>query len=118
MSTCEHVYVYKRARAQGEPPSGWYCKHCDAPDPDPGPTPDAWNTVAPDGTRDADQWANTVAEGIGIIEFHLRHALDPNAAEDVRVGAIRQVAKEARRLESDVYRIASEVWGLSREEIG
>jgi|1185.fasta_scaffold232887_1 hypothetical protein len=69
-----------------------------------------------DGTRTDKQWFNATGEDAGIIKMQLGFARDAEDHEE-RVKAFAVALKEARRLESDIYRYASEVFDIPRDEI-
>lgn len=69
-----------------------------------------------DGRRTAEQWINAMAEDTGIIAHNIAQTVkypdDTDIARNIAVAL-----KEARRLQSDIYRFAKEVHDISREEI-
>jgi hypothetical protein len=71
-----------------------------------------------DGTRTAAQWMNTMGEDAGLIRSYLQDTLDDNGLDRDEIAKKCALArKEAQRLLSDVGRFASEVHGLSRQDL-
>lgn len=71
----------------------------------------------PDGSRTEKQWYNATGEDAGIIRMQLNFARSEGVDKEDRVKAFAAALKEARRLESDLYRYASEAFDIEREEI-
>lgn len=70
----------------------------------------------PDGRRSAGRWLAAIREDAGIIGFTLENTLKhPDEFDNTQ--SIRYALKEARRLESDIYRFADEVHGIDRKTI-
>lgn len=67
-----------------------------------------------DRRRSAPQWLNAIREDAGIVHAQLESTLSAGSA---KVGCLTVALKEARRMQSDIYRFAQEVHGLSRHEI-
>lgn len=58
-----------------------------------------------------------MGQDAGIIRQQLQSTLEEDLPEDEKVKACAVAAKEARRLERDIYRFAQEVHGIEREAI-
>lgn len=64
--------------------------------------------------RDLEQWKRDIAQDYRLIQYHVGEALRPSTENPELYWAV--ALKEARRLESDLYRMA-EVAGVTREVI-
>jgi hypothetical protein len=67
-----------------------------------------------DGRRSSAQWLNAVREDAGIVHAQLESSL--RAGSDP-ARCIAVALRETRRMQSDIYRFAQEVHGLSRAEV-
>jgi hypothetical protein len=102
---CEHEYEYRRPRAQGEPPSAWYCKHCGKPEEGPYRPPPEETEV-----REILQDIYT-PEGVDVWMRAAHRALgggSPEAA--IRTGDGAKVLDMARRLAQAPARAARRTW--------
>jgi hypothetical protein len=63
--------------------------------------------------RDRDQWRRELRTDVGLIHYHITDhgGGTPNAR------SFAVALKEARRLESDLYRMARDVYGIERSDI-
>jgi hypothetical protein len=68
----------------------------------------------PDGSRTTEQWINAMGEDVGLVRSYVKRSLE---GEDDPALMIALALKEARRLQSDLYRFARESLGIGREEI-
>lgn len=64
-------------------------------------------------TRTLEEWKKEVDQDVRLIVNYLREA-ERDKDKALRLAL---ALKEARRLQSDIYRIGSEVYGIDREEI-
>jgi len=78
-----------------------------------------WSDTGPreDGTRSARQWLNAIDEDIGIMTGCLVDAVETSHPDLERAQKFAIALKEARRLQSDIYRFADEVFKIPREVI-
>jgi hypothetical protein len=68
----------------------------------------------PDGRRSAERWLAAVHEDAGIVQLQLEATLREGAN---KLDCLGSALHEARRMVSDIYRFASEVHGLRRDDI-
>lgn len=61
--------------------------------------------------RDRNQWLKEINEDFALIHYFLVHENPPSARD------IAMAIKEARRLQSDIYRFARDCYDINREEI-
>lgn len=64
--------------------------------------------------RTLEEWKREVDDDINLVVHKLREA---ESEDSDRPMCLALALKEARRLQSDIYRIGSEVWGINRDEI-
>lgn len=68
--------------------------------------------------RDFDQWKKEIEQDVSILRFHLsRRVLEELLDPEERIKSFAMALKETRRLESDIYRLANDVYEISRQEI-
>ena len=83
----------------------------------------SWPDTGPgeDGRRTAAQWVNAITEDMTLINTNIGRTLPYELAlGEPSTDKVRSVAialKEARRLQSDIYRFAEEIHGITREQI-
>jgi hypothetical protein len=70
-----------------------------------------------DGTRTEEQWFNAMGQDVAIIHTNLLEIRDGHATGGDITRNLAIVLKEARRLESDIYRYAREIHDISKEDI-
>jgi hypothetical protein len=64
--------------------------------------------------RDLKEWKKEIGDDMSLINRYLG---DTDEEGSHRPKSFALALKEARRLQSDIYRVARDVYGLSREDI-
>jgi hypothetical protein len=64
--------------------------------------------------RTRDEWVQAMGEDVKLINYYLRLRRED---EEPTALSFAMALKEARRLQSDIYRYAHDIYGISKEDI-
>lgn len=70
-----------------------------------------------DGTRTAAQWLAAMGEDVGMVNYQVKETLREESDAEYKAVCLAVALKEARHLQSDIYRFAKEVHGIERATI-